>query len=215
MTYNPSKNWRIMFNAAQQKAERGEAGIYQREFLEARIAEWSRPEVAVLSAGSTTNTVEAYRISSFTPYQQAIRSKGQPASELREWRANLITNYTFDKDSAFKGWSIGGAARWQDAVAIGFPVLATEDGTLYEDVHNPFMGDENIKADAWLAYSRPLFNNKVTWKIQLNVRNVFNEGLLVPVRANPVAIGDMQNFEIGAWRMGEKRTWELTSTFKF
>ncbi len=213
--YNPTRNWRIMVNAARQKAERGEGASVQRLFLEERLAEWSRPEVAALSAGSTTNTVGAYRLSSFAPYQQAVRSGGQPASELREWRANLITNYAFSQGSKLQGWAIGGALRWQDAVAIGFPVLAAEDGTLYEDVHRPFMGDEDTKLDAWLSYSRPLFNDRIKWKVQLNVRNLLNDGLLIPVRANPIAVGDLTQREIAAWRIGQERTWEITSTFKF
>ncbi|MGY8719793.1 MAG: hypothetical protein ACKVI3_18665, partial [Verrucomicrobiia bacterium] len=54
-----------------------------------------------------------------------IAAEGQPSHEIREWRANFITNYKFNDDSKLKGWSVGGALRWQDQVAVGF-----EDGSV-------------------------------------------------------------------------------------
>ncbi len=84
-----------------------------------------------------------------------------------------------------------------------------------QDVKRPFMGPSETKFDSWVSYQRPIFRDKIQWKLQLNVRNVLNEDLLVPVRANPVAIGDYKNYTVGAYRIGEARVWEVTSTFAF
>jgi hypothetical protein len=69
--------------------------------------------------------------------------------------------------------------------------------------------------DTWLTYSRKIFRGKTDWKIQLNVRNLLNDNLLIPVKANPVTIGELTTREIAAYRIGGGRTWELTSTVSF
>ena len=47
---------------------------------------------------------------------------GFPVPELRQDRANFITNYTFSDDtpSFLKGFSVGGAIRWEDKMAAGY-----------------------------------------------------------------------------------------------
>ncbi|HYD84139.1 MAG TPA: TonB-dependent receptor, partial [Opitutus sp.] len=142
-------------------------------------------------------------------------STGLPASELRKWRANAITHYTFKRDGVLKGWGIGGAARWQDEIVIGFPVYRDPVLGLVQDIRRPFMGSDELKFDTWLSYERPLFDKKVVWKVQFNIRNLLNDDLLIPVRANPVAVDDYTNYTIGAYRIGEARTFELTSSFAF
>ncbi len=53
-----------------------------------------------------------------------------------------------------------------------------------------------------------LLPDKVDWKIQLNVRNLFDEDDLVPVGAQPTG-------EVAAVRIPQSRTWTLQSTFSF
>ena len=52
---------------------------------------------------------------------------GTVSQELREWRINLITNYTF-KEGILKNFSVGGAARWQDEIAVGYPTIVEDNG---------------------------------------------------------------------------------------
>ncbi|PTX96546.1 TonB-dependent receptor plug domain-containing protein [Opitutus sp. ER46] len=213
--YNPTRNWRIMFNAAKQEAVQGATDATVSALVAERMKEWTKP--AIWSAPLNNNVwtgqtlVEAQIIN---PLNTAILSTGGPVAELRKWRANLMTNYKFSY-ARLKGWSIGGAARWQDKVMIGYPVIQDPKLGLVTDVNHPFMGPDEIAFDAWLGYERRIFRNRVGWKIQLNVRNLLDNNLLIPVRANPVVIGDLNTHENVAYRIGERRTWQVMSTFSF
>jgi outer membrane receptor protein involved in Fe transport len=213
--YNPTSNWRIMLNVSKEQATRGSTATILDELIAERSQYWALPGIKNLTAGSG-NTVASFSGGwIINPYNIGRLSTGLPASELRKWRANLITNYTFGRASVLKGWGMGGAARWQDKIVLGFPVFRDPVLGLQQDVTKPFMGDDQLQFDSWLSYQRPIYRNKINWKLQLNVRNLFNTDLLIPVRANPVAEGDYTNYTIGAYRIGEARTWELTSTFSF
>jgi outer membrane receptor for ferric coprogen and ferric-rhodotorulic acid len=213
--YNPTANWRMMFNVSKERATRGSTATILDELIAERSPYWALAGVKNLTAGSG-NTVASFSAGSIiNPYNIGRLSTGLPAAELRKWRANVITNYTFGRATILKGWSIGGAARWQDKIVLGFPVFRDPVLGLQQDVTKPFMGDDQLQFDSWLTYQRPIYRNKINWKVQLNVRNLFDTDLLIPVRANPVAEGDYVNYTIGAYRIGEARTWELSSTFSF
>ncbi|PTY05151.1 hypothetical protein DB347_16915 [Opitutaceae bacterium EW11] len=212
LVYNPTKNWRIMANVYKQEATQGGTSEQFEALLNERLVEWKKiwPD----TIGSWT--VETYALTNLiNPLNTAKLSVGKPNSELRKWRANLITNYSFDRTSPLKGWSIGGGARWQDRVAMGYPVIDDPQLGLVSDIDHPFMGDSATTYDAWISYQRRILKGKVNWKIQLNVRNLLNDNLLIPVVANPVTVGDLNHYDVASWRVGEERTFELTSTFTF
>jgi hypothetical protein len=137
----------------------------------------------------------------------AIQIKdGNQSLEQREWRWNFITNYQFDKDSVLKGFSVGGAARWQDKVAIGYSQIVTPDKIL-PDLSLPYWGPSELNGDVWAAYRRPL-TDKIDWKLQLNFRNAFGDHDDIPVVANP-------DGSIAVIRIPQERSWFLSSTFSF
>lgn len=131
---------------------------------------------------------------------------GVPSQELREWRANFITNYTF-RESFLKGFAIGGAVRWQDEVAIGFPTIFNEDGVQLPDLSRPINGPDQLNGDLWFSYRRML-TDKIDWKIQLNIRNAFGDDDFIPVVANP-------DGQIPIFRNPNPREIFLTNTFSF
>ena len=184
------------------------------ELMTDRMKYWTDPKISplVASSGWTVGTFAAASI--INPYNLGRLSTGLPASELRPWHVNVITNYLFTRDSKLKGWGIGGAARWQDEITIGFPVYRDPVLGLVQDVNAPYMGSDELKFDAWLSYQRKL-TKKVDLKVQLNIRNVLDDNLLIPVRANPITIGDYDHYTVGAYRIGEARTFELTTTLTF
>jgi outer membrane receptor protein involved in Fe transport len=98
--------------------------------------------------------------------------------------------------------------RYLDAVGIGFPVVDDAELGLINDVNNPFFGPDEVKADMWVGYKKADFFRDVDLKVQLNIRNVFDEDALVPILAQP----DGSN---GAFRIPEGRAFALTTTFEF
>ncbi|MDG2168927.1 MAG: TonB-dependent receptor, partial [Opitutales bacterium] len=142
----------------------------------------------------------------------ALAREGQLEGELREWRANLITNYRFDPDSTLGGWSIGGAIRWEDDKAVGYPITSqTLDGQSLNlpDLSNPYLDDPVERVDFWIGYRTKIFDDKVDWKIQLNMANVLkNDGEIITTAVQP----NGQQRAV-TWREG--RQFRLRSTFSF
>ena len=132
-------------------------------------------------------------------------------AELREWRANFVTNYRFGRDSKFKGWSVGGALRWEDDKAVGYPItLQQVDGQTLElpDLTSPYRDDPITRLDVWFGYGTKIMNDKVDWKIQLNVANALSSGEIVTTAVQPNGAARSVTWQEG-------RTWRLRSTFTF
>jgi len=210
LVYNPTRNWRIAFNAAKQEAKRANIGrAFQEYFNKYRRDVWfSGASSQLLSDESGEPVAVRTKERLLNDFNKTLQQDGAIVSELRKWRWNLVTNYTFPRSSRLSGWRIGGAGRWQDSVGIGFPILQDPNGDTRIDVNNPYMGPTDFKLDAWLGYTRKIFDDKITWRVQLNVRNVLDQDDLVPVAAQPDA-------SIAAWRIPAPRTFTLRSTFEF
>ena len=50
---------------------------------------------------------------------------------------------------------------------------------------NPFFGPAQTNGDLWVSYRRPIWNERINWKVQLNVRNAFGDDDPIPVVINP------------------------------
>ena len=62
--------------------------------------------------------------------------------------------------------------------------------------------------DFWIGYQRRIFNNKVGWRVQLNVRNVFAEG-------DPIVVQVQPNGSPARVSIPVPRQFVLSSTFTF
>lgn len=130
----------------------------------------------------------------------------------RQYRASFLTNYSF-LGGKLKGVSVGGSQRWESRAAIGFfgkvgdPINSPTVINL-NDVTRPVFDDGNYFTDLWISYSRKILNNKIGWKIQLNVNNATEDGRLMPTQVN---------FDGTPWafRIIDSRQFVLTSTFTF
>ena len=137
---------------------------------------------------------------------KAVLLDGSPSPELRRWRFNVVSNYSFT-EGRLKGWRLGGALRWQDRSAIGYPVRLLPDGSGVFDVTKPYYGPSETNVDGWIGYSRKL-GEKIRWSAQLNVRNIGVGNRLIPVSAQP-------DGTYNTMRIAEPQTWLLTTSFEF
>ena len=112
-------------------------------------------------------------------------------------------------DHAFmKNINVGGAIRWQDKAAIGYYPKYNADAQIWvTDVGNPIYAPAETNYDAWIGYERKL-TRKITWSIQLNVRDLFASKKLIPIMANP-------DGSVAQVRIPAETTWQLTNTLKF
>jgi hypothetical protein len=174
---NPTKSWRIAFNAAQQEVIMDNIAPRLENLVDSFLLpymqrfgymDWGNPTGAPQGATFESTTYER-----LVEYFYVKGLEGQPTAEQREWRFNLITNYTF-REGPLKGFQVGGAARWQDEVNGGYPVTFNDALRIYEpQVDQGYFTDTDLAVDLTFGYRAKIMNN-VDWRMQINMRNVHN-----------------------------------------
>ncbi|MDQ8201704.1 TonB-dependent receptor plug domain-containing protein [Pelagicoccus sp. SDUM812003] len=217
--FQPTENWNIVLNAAKVKAQRFNIASSYADYVRERWELYKGPYGDLKLYNGESSDPETlrwkYGTEFYANYLAGVLINRSQVPELREWRANLITNYGF-RDGRLAGLNIGGALRWQDEVAIGYPgVLATEPveefglevGDEMYDVTNPYMGPSETSLDLWANYTFDL-SERVKWKIQVNVSNVTAEDELIPVTVNVDGTPATS-------RIAPQRTWTIANTLSF
>ncbi|MBA4137171.1 MAG: TonB-dependent receptor [Opitutus sp.] len=184
-TANPTRNWRIAVNAAKTDATRTNVGSAETvEFVNFITQMMAGPagEMRQFSGGPTANTMRINWNGWLGPYTLMKLQEGASASELRRWRYNVVSNYSF-RQGMLKGVGVGASYRWQDKVVIGYPVIAAGNSFSF-DLSQPYYGPSEDALDLWASYERKL-STKLNWKVQLNIRNAFDKDRLIPVSVQP------------------------------
>ncbi len=218
VTYNPRRNWRIKFNVAQQQAIDANIAPDEVNYWAARLPVWSTlkddsgqlwwTSVATTNlSGTINNAKDFYLTQLLAPYSLAVANQGKPRSQVREWRWNVLTNYTFT-EGKLQGVGVGGATRWQDKAVIGFLGAAPEaDGVVRSlDANKPVFDRARFAVDLSASYGFRLFRDRVRAKLQLNVRDVLENGRLQKVAINP----DGSTY---AYRIIDPRRFILSTSF--
>lgn len=221
-TYNPLPHWRLTFNAAMQEAARSNYGKDFEAFIKANLPIWTDGDGIIAASIRDQNgfedipyfnSVTGSRLgvmainNMYVPYLNALAANNSAVQELRKWRFNFVTNYDF-RTGPLQGFSVGGAARWQDRSAIGYGVKKNELGIWVSDVTKPFYGSNELDVDLWLRYTRKIFSGKVRWSAQLNVRDLLGNDDLIAIAAQP-------NGQTASARIPSPQMWTLTNSFAF
>jgi len=211
LTANVTKNWRIAFNASQTKAINTNIGGAALDdfvaYMDQQIAGVAGDMRQFNGDYVANNEVRHNWITWRSGYTLLKLQEHTDASELRKWRYNFVTNYTFDR-GAIKGVGLGGAYRWQDKVVIGYPVHTDTNGFAAYDLTKPYYGPAEDGLDLWVSYEHKL-TKKIDWKIQLNVSNAFQNEGLIPINVEP----DGKTW--AGVRMRPVQEWFVTNTFTF
>ncbi len=215
LTANPTDNLRISFNASKSEVINsnigGETLTELVDYLDARInantlagaqPRWGNPGGAVHRTWS----------SFMSGYKLMKLQEGTASPELRKWRYSTVANYTFS-DGKLSGLNIGGSYRWQDKVAIGYPLVPIDDIDYTFDVNNPIYGPSEDFIDLWASYKFKL-NDRVDWKIQLNIKNVGAGDDLIPIAIQPYVPGQT-DLTYASARIAPTQNWFITNTFEF
>jgi len=211
LTANPLPNWRIAFNASQSEAVRTNVGGPVLDELVGYIDEMmAGPAGDLVRFNSDYSAGNELRMA-WNPWRGQYTllklQEGSAASELREWRYNVVTNYMF-QTGALKGVGVGASYRWQDKVVIGYPVVPGTGGLASFDLDQPYYGPSESGIDLWASYERRL-TDKINWRIQLNIRNAFASDDLIPISVQP----DGQTW--ASVRVAPVQEWFVTNTLSF
>jgi hypothetical protein len=203
----PTPQWRISLNAAKQVTINDNTGRQFRRMMNEIAPVWGGTAARLpLGIGTNNDLGTDYASINVDVLKQELLDGGV-APEQRRWRFNAVTNYTF-KGGKLNNVRIGGAYRWQDKAAIGFPVILAPDGVSgILDVKHPYYGKTESNFDAWIGYSRKL-GEKIRWNVQLNVKNIGIGNRLIAVSTQPDGTIDTP-------RIATPQTWMLTMGFEF
>lgn len=204
----PTRNWNIMVNASKTFASRAALAPTIVQAIEDMTDFLAGPagDIRLWGGGPSNALRNQWQNNILNPYQTFKSQEGSQAPEVAPWRLNAITNYQFD-EGKFKGFSVGGALRWEDSRVLGYAYDPNLGPLGALDISRPWKSDTETHLDLWFAYRKRL-TDSIDWKIQLNVRNVAEDTELVPVSVNPDGTTAFS-------RIREGMTWQLTNTFEF
>ncbi len=208
LIFNPTPQWRIALNANRAEAVRSNVAQDLRSIVFDSILPLLEGPAGSLQHDENNSVLlfqERFILQVYNQMLPELANEGSPTNELREWRFNAITNYTFDR-GALQGWNIGGGVRWQDELAMGFPITNDPVFGRVPDVHNPYYGPAQTDVDAWIGYTHKF--RKFTFSAQMNVKNIGVGNELIPVSAQP-------DGSVAAWRIREPQYISLRTTFTF
>lgn len=214
ITANPSPQWRVMFNASRRGPGRTVSrGLivngYIRHFLPVWRGNARWMQTTLISGGGTIAdaVAETERVLANFNALAALPSDSllSPA-----WSSNLIVSYSFPGQTWLKGISLGASANVRGKTIIGF----AEDSNRVLQANRPYRAREFQTVGTWASYRRKIWNGRIDWRVQLNVRNVLDENQVFPNRM--VDRRDTSGSgEVVIYRLNAPRSFVLTSTFTF
>ncbi|MDQ8183293.1 TonB-dependent receptor plug domain-containing protein [Pelagicoccus sp. SDUM812005] len=220
--FNPTKNWRISASIVQQKAVRTNLAPGFTEVFTGLMNALESVENAKGSifGANKLRTPLQDPLAGGTGWNQLILGAyagnayfsntaldGADNPEVREWRANIITNYRFT-DGKMRGWNIGSAYRYVDSASIGYALTTLPGDVIAPDVTKPIQGQDDHTYDLWFGRSKKIKNDTINWRVQLNIRNLFAGDGVEVIRAQPDGTAARVKAEA-------PRTFVLTNTFEF
>lgn len=212
LTARPRKNWDISLNASKTDARRTSIAKSFERWIAKRTEDFAGPMGDIrfwgggnwaLAEGSNSTVRDFWKYTLLSGYSLAQALNNSSVPELRPWRVNATTAYTFE-EGRLKGASFGGSYRWQDRQVTGFPLNATLNGY---DVSRPYYGPAEDAIDIWLGYSRKI-STRINWRIQLNVRDLLATKDLIPITVQPDGMP-------AAFRIPPPRVITLVNSFEF
>ena len=213
---NPTDYWRIALNGAKQETVQSGSGVDLQQY-------YSQIRQNVIDANLwDTDIPDEPNVNGIISYKQRLTrdrlnplaaitaQDGTVSQEQRKWRWNLVSAYQFHEGGFLRGFEVGGAVRWQDKAAVGYPInLIESEGDILQqpDLANPYYTPSTWNGDLFARYKKKL-SDKIDWTIQLNLRNIVGDQDLTPEVINP----DGSNAVI---RIPVERAFYLTNTFDF
>jgi hypothetical protein len=193
LNVTPLPNWNIRVNGSKSTAVESDIGAPWFEWLRQREPLWQElvakngevdeqgnpvtwTTAPFNAANPTGQTLQQYYENTLGSSLAFIRAvDGRVTDSARPARANLITNYRIS-EGRFRGLNFGGAVRWRAAPTVGYGVSPGPTGEPELDIDKAYKGKRELYFDPFVGYRGRIkaFGN-VSYRVQLNVRNVLNE----------------------------------------
>jgi hypothetical protein len=212
---NPTRNWRISLSGAKASATASNIGRPWVNFITERSPIWAANS-AITGPGGTNTTIGTRYLAIIQTLNQMKQADGQKVENGREWRINFVTRYGFT-EGVLRGAFVGTGYRWRSPQVLGylasqvqneFPLPGSPSQILVPSRSAPIEGGIMAETELFFGYSRKI-GKRVSWRAQLNIRNVFDNQDPMAQRAN-IAAGF-----VSVYAVPEPRSFILTNTFSF
>jgi hypothetical protein len=197
ITFNPTNYWTVRSTITQTLAFNGKLAAGVQDYINSRMPVWTTikgPYTGTLwwtnTQNSTTSPQTFYTTNVLAPLSLIVATQGKQKTQTREWHFNAVTNFRLaglTENRWLKNMTVGGAVRWEDKASVGYYGAAPDpDGVvrLY-DPNRPIWDKARYYFDLTSSYNLRLFDDKIRARIQLNVKNIFENGRLQAVAYNP------------------------------
>lgn len=234
LNFNPTRYWTLKATAARQQAIDSALSPTLVTYVNQRMPIWKSikapgadailgnaddvfwwtngPNPDVAASNNANIPLNWFQTNVWSQYKLNVANSGKSKPQVREWRFTMTTNYQLaglTEHRYLKNFGIGGSARWEDRAAIGYLAGSPDpDGIIRElNADKPVFDKARFYADLLVSYNNLRFwNDKVRMRLQLNVRNVLENGRLQAISVNPD--GSPNNF-----RIVDPRQFIFTATF--
>ncbi len=218
----PTDQLRLTFNARKSEASRSNVGGDALNDWVAFLDEWLLEEFdgdgnRIYNAGDIrrywladgSSSIRDDYLSFRYDYGLTKLLEGQSNPEFAKWNFNLVGTYQFN-DGFLSGFYAGGGYRWTDKKVIGYSLKYVEENgqqVAVTDLDKPYYADATDAVDVWFGRNIKL-NDKVDWRIQVNVRDLFQDGELIPLSVQP-------DGSPGSYRIPGSTEWTVSNSFSF
>ncbi|MES2692278.1 MAG: hypothetical protein V4773_02320, partial [Verrucomicrobiota bacterium] len=220
--YNPTPAWTMKINVTKQETLNERIAPELQQWVNERLPVWQsiidpttgQPWFTSIYGTGTNvalNNAAGFLQANVTSQINQLRAtEGQSRPQIRKYRMNYTTNFRLagiTDNKWLKRFNVGGAVRWEDKAAIGYygaqqlPAIITS-----YDLNRPIYDKARTYFDLLVGYRARLFNDKVSTRFQLNVRNVTEDGRIQAIAAFP----DGRPY---AYRIIEPRVFIFSATF--
>jgi len=215
--WNPTPHWTNKLNFTEQQSIDSRMSPAVTQWIADRLPVWTSiidPEINrpwwTERYNGTNSPSQYFAASVKTPYDLAVANQGKTRPQIRRYRVNLSTNFRLAGLGLDRAWikrlAVGGAVRWEDKGAIGYYGVQSLPAIITElDPRRPIYDPAHTYFDFFASYRLKL-SGRINTTLQLNVRNLQENGRLQPISAYPDGTPN-------GFRIVDPRQFILTATF--
>ena len=218
INFNPTRFWTVSANGAETQSINTNVATSINDWINQRMPIWTTvidPRYNTpwwtTSYGGSQTAQQNYIAFVETPYAVTKQKQGKANPQIGRYSAKISTNYQLagiTENRYLKNMNVGGAVRWQSAVAIDYYGLPPVNGIYTAlDPNNPIYQESQYHFDVFASYRTRMFNDRIPVRFQINANDVqYTHAKLLPIAAFP-------NGTPSAYRIVDPAKYILTVTF--
>jgi hypothetical protein len=215
LTYNPNRFWTVRANVTHQQTVEENVTPGIQEYIDNRMPVWTSiidPRTNTpwwtTRYGSAGTAVDFFNGNVVGPYKLLRATEGKSRPQIRQWNFKGATNYSLRGLGIENKWlqrvSVSGALRWESVGGIGYYTYDNDPNSY--DPSKVIYDKAHLYCDLGASYSTRIYRDKVGLRVQINARNVGENGRIQPVGALPNGVPH-------TFRIVDPATYILTATF--